>query len=188
MKLKKSYIWNGIFVTAILAFIFVPNTKIMLLQGLMKIGVFKPDIKQAPSQPENLNGIIFKDGKGNTVDLGSLKGKVIFLNFWATWCPPCQAEMPSVNKLYGQFKQNNKVVFLFVDGDGDYTKAQQFMDNKGYDLPVYTTETDMPKHIFSGTFPTTVVFDKEGRLAFKHVGLANYSNKRFSDFLMKMTE
>lgn len=188
MKLKKTYIWNGLFIIAILAFIFVPDSKAMLLRGLMQIGFFKPDIEQATGKPENLSGIVFKDSKGTLVDLGDLKGKVIFLNFWATWCPPCVAEMPSVNKLYEQFKNNDHVVFLLVDADSNHVKAKQFMDKRGYDLPVYTAESNVPEQIFTGSLPTTVIFDKEGRISFKHVGAANYNDKRFSDFLKKLVE
>ena len=152
----------------------------------MEIGFYKPEIATPPSTATNLNGIRFKDVKGNVVDLGDLKGKVIFLNFWATWCPPCRAEMPSINKLYAQFKNDKNVVFIFADADGDLAKSGQFMTDRKYELPVYKVESDIPEQTFSGNLPTTVVFDKQGRLSLKHEGAADYADKKIIDFLNKL--
>ena len=69
------------------------------------------------------------DGKSHA--LAQWQGKPLVVNFWATWCPPCLAEMPAVNKLYTQFKADNEVVFILVDADSDFAKAQKYMDRKG---------------------------------------------------------
>ena len=134
----------------------------------------------------SLKGILFKDIKGNLIDLGDLKGKIIFLNFWATWCPPCSAEMPSINKLYTQFKDDKNVVFIFADADGDFVKSSRFMADHKYAMPVYKVESEIPEKVFAGALPTTVIFDKEGRLSFKHEGVANYADKKIVDFLNKL--
>ncbi|MGH2643105.1 MAG: TlpA family protein disulfide reductase, partial [Chitinophagaceae bacterium] len=90
----------------------------------MKVGLFRPKIElndpSASNLPVNLSDIYFKDGNGHTFSLSSLKGKVVFINFWATWCPPCRAELPSIKKLYEKFKDNNKIMFLMVDVDEEY--------------------------------------------------------------------
>ncbi len=62
---------------------------------------------------------------GEVISLNDLKGKVVFVNFWATLCPLCRAEMPSIEKLYRQFSANDKFVFITVDADGNYTKAKK---------------------------------------------------------------
>ncbi len=160
----------------------------MLLQGLMKIGLFRPDLdaNAQPSAAGSLKGIRFSDRHGKTVDLGDLEGKIIFINFWATWCPPCRAEMPSLNKLYTEWKKDEDVVFLFVDADSKLQLAEKFLQNKGYSWPVYTAASDVPREIFGGSLPTTVVFDKQGRLSFRHEGMADYGNKRFDEFFIKL--
>jgi thiol-disulfide isomerase/thioredoxin len=184
----KKHFWNGLFLAVLLVLLFVPSAKAYLMQGLMQVGLFKPHTETtAQSKFTNLSGIKFKDAEGNSIDLGDLKGKVIFLNFWATWCPPCQAEMPSVNQLYEQFRNNKDVVFLFIDADGDFAKAKKFMDRKKYSLPVYSMESSVPEEIFKGSLPTTVVFDKEGRLSYKGEGAANYADQKFLDFMRKLT-
>ncbi len=104
MAFIRKNLLNGLFIILLLVIVLVPDAKAFLIKGLMEIGFFKARVETPVASGMNLSGIRFKDAKGNQVDLGDLKGKVIFLNFWATWCPPCRAEMPSVNKLYKQFK------------------------------------------------------------------------------------
>ncbi|PYF75841.1 TlpA family protein disulfide reductase [Pedobacter nutrimenti] len=183
------YIWNSIFVVIVLVLLFVPPAKAYVIQGLMQMGLFKPQVTELNAQkPADLSGIKFKDAEGNITDLGDLKGKVIFLNFWATWCPPCQAEMPSVEKLYQQFSKDKNVVFLFVDADGNFEKSKKFMDRKKYNLPVYAIGGYIPEGIFKGALPTTVVFDKMARISYRGEGAANYSDKKFLDFMQKLSD
>ncbi len=188
---KKLFTKNGIinllFGTFLLLMLFVPSAKALLMQGLMSVGLFKPDTTaEVPLSSPALAGIKFKDAQGNTVDLGDLKGKVVFLNFWATWCPPCLAEMPAVNKLYERYKNNPDVVFLLVDADNDFAKSQKYMDKKNYALPVFAVASHIPESIFKGSLPTTVVFDKEGRLSYHGEGAADYASQKFVDFMEKL--
>jgi thiol-disulfide isomerase/thioredoxin len=190
-KPKMKITWKLALNVALIAFavtvIFVPSAKAVMIRGLMEIGLFNPSITdQAFDIKGDLAAIKFKDSKGKVVSLADFKGKVIFLNFWATWCPPCLAEMPSVNKFYEQFKTDDEVVFIMVDTDGDFKKAQAYMDRKGYKLPVYTFASDLPKSIFKGSLPTTLVFDKQGRISFRGEGAADYSSKKFIDFIKKL--
>ena len=188
--LNKKNITNVLFIAVFLVLIFVPAAKALMIRGLMEIGLFSVDVKEKPVSEANtfsdLSGIRFKDASGKEIDLGSLKGKVVFLNFWATWCPPCLAEMPSVNKLYNQFSNDRDVVFVLVDADSDFGKAQKYMDGKGYKLPVYNAASSIPEVIFKGSLPTTVVFDKKGRIAYNEAGAANYGSEKFIDFIKKL--
>ena len=81
--------------------------------------------------------VVFKDGSGRTIDISKQKGKVLFINFWATWCPPCIQEMPSINTLKKQLNEKD-ILFLMVDVDDNYKKSSKFMEKNKYDLPVYT--------------------------------------------------
>ncbi|GGH11215.1 TlpA family protein disulfide reductase [Pedobacter zeae] len=186
MKFIKKNIFNALFVIFLLVIVFVPGAKAFFIRGLMEIGFYKPDIEAPKEHVAELNGIRFKDAKGNLVDLGDLKGKVIFLNFWATWCPPCRAEMPSVNKLYNQFKDDTDIVFIFADADGDFARSGKFMSDRKYEMPIYKVQSDIPEKVFAGALPTTVIFDKQGRLSFKHEGVANYADPKVIDFIKKL--
>lgn len=184
--LKKNLV-NILLLSFLLLIVFVPSAKAFMLRGLMEIGLFKPGSANKVVTPAaDLSGIRFKDINGKVVDLASLKGKVVFLNFWATWCPPCLAEMPSINKLHAQFKDDPDFVFLLIDADSELVKAQQFMTKKKYDIPVYETASNIPKQLFKGSLPTTIVFDKQGRIAFNEEGAANYAHKKFVEFMLQL--
>lgn len=178
--LTKKSIGNVVFILLILVIILVPSAKALVLQGLMEIGLFKPSIDKPKNNPTtDLHSIKFKDSKNKVVSLGDLKGKIIFLNFWATWCPPCLAEMPSINTFHQQFSSDEDVVFLLVDADGNFTKSQAYFDRKKYKMPIFALASSIPKEIFNGSLPTTLVFDKQGRIAYNGVGVANYANPKF---------
>lgn len=190
---NKKVIINALIIGLFLVLIFVPSAKALMIRGLMEIGLFSPSVENttenvAPQEVTNLSGIQFKEASGKITDLGDLKGKVVFLNFWATWCPPCLAEMPSVNKLYEHFKDDKNVVFILVDADSDLPKSQKYMDRKNFKLPVYQVASNIPEQIFKGSLPTTVVFDKEGRLSYHEVGAANYGSGKFVEFIKKLAE
>ena len=186
--LLKKHGWNILLATLFLVLFFVPPAKALVLRGLMEIGLFSPGVSTSASKAVagGLSGIRFKNAQQKVIDLGDLKGKVVFLNFWATWCPPCQAEMPSVNKLYQQFKNDPNVVFILVDGDSDLVKAQKYMDRKKFDLPVFEVDSSIPEQLFKGSLPTTIVFDKEGRISYNEEGAANYNSKKFVDFIQQL--
>ncbi|TKC12712.1 TlpA family protein disulfide reductase [Pedobacter polaris] len=183
------HIKTVILVTIVLVILFVPAAKATLIQGLMEIGLFKPSIEDKKSELDaDLSTIKFKDATGKVISLADLKGKVVFLNFWATWCPPCLAEMPSINMFYEQFKNDKDIVFLMIDADGDFPKAQAYMDRKNYKLPVYTFGSDIPKTLFKGSLPTTVVLDKQGRVSLNGEGAANYASSQFITFIKQLKD
>ncbi|MCX2482025.1 TlpA family protein disulfide reductase [Pedobacter sp. MR2016-24] len=187
--ITRKNIINVIFAGLLLILLFLPSAKAMVLQGLMGIGFFKPDTNMAKKEPEaGLSGVLFKDASGKVVDLGALKGKVVFLNFWAAWCPPCLAEMPSINKLYEQFKDDKNVVFIFVDADSDLPKAREFMERRKYQLPIYAVASEIPDQLFKGSLPTTVVLDKQGRISYNESGAANYGDNKFIAFMTKLRD
>lgn len=130
--------------------------------------------------------VLFENKDGEIIHLASLKGKVVFINFWATWCPPCVAEMPSIQKLYSSFKENEDVVFMMLDVDNNRGKSQKFMDRKKYDLPVYTPVSVLPPSYMSGAIPTTLVLNKYGRIVFKHEGMGDFSNVEFKTFIEQL--
>jgi thiol-disulfide isomerase/thioredoxin len=182
----KKYISNGVFILVLALILFVPSAKALVIQGLMQVGLFNPDVPSKETPATSALNLKFKDQSGKTVTLDELKGKVVFLNFWATWCPPCLAEMPSINKLYEQHKNSEDVVFILLDADSNFEKANGYMKSRKYTMPVYQMASSVPEQIFAGSLPTTVVFDKQGRLSFKHEGVANYNSKKFVAFIEKL--
>jgi thiol-disulfide isomerase/thioredoxin len=192
---KKWFTWsnfsNAVLILFFLAMILIPDVKAWTIRNLMKIGLFQPDVPEvAVNQNAALTRayipIVFRDADGQIVDLSTQKDKVIFINFWATWCPPCIAEMPAIQELYNQFKDNKNVLFIMADMDDNFSKAQSFMTKRGYDLPVFTPMSQIPAAMYTGTLPTTVILDKSRNISFHHEGTADYSNPEVAAFIRQL--
>lgn len=177
-KIKKN--WGSLlFYAVLLALIFSPTAKAWMLQGVISTGLFKADIKnEAITNQQSTPDFSLADSKGNIILSSSLQGKVVLINFWASWCPPCRAEMPSLNKLYLELKNDNRFVFLFVNEDDDQSKAMQYLQKNNFSIPIYH-RNQVPPKIFSGTLPTTIVLNKQGNIVLKHEGMADYDNDEF---------
>ena len=185
--MKKVLIYKIVFAVLVGMLFVVPEAKTYLIKGLMEIGLFKPAIFSEKNLPQaNLSDLTFKNAKGDVLNLGNLTGKIIFLNFWATWCPPCLAELPSIEKFYQNYKKDPDLAFVTVDADGDFAKTAAFMKRKGYTFPVYAFAGKLPESVFSGSLPTTLLFDKKGRISMHQVGAANYTDKKFVDFITRL--
>ncbi|MHA6697142.1 TlpA family protein disulfide reductase [Chryseobacterium sp. A321] len=130
----------------------------------------------------------FVDSKESISSLRDLKGKVVFINLWATWCGPCLVEMPTIYKLRQTFKNHEDLVFLMVDVDGKLDKAKAWMDKKEIDLPVYGMASQIPLELFSGSIPTTFIVDKKGRFVGRQVGAANYMDPALIKLINELLE
>lgn len=159
--------------------------------GFLLLGFFKPPIPQVKPGEKLPQGpaMIVQNSDGKVIDLQQQKGKVVFINFWATWCPPCLAELPSINGFYQKTKSNPNIVFLSVDVDNDLTKSALFLQKKGYLFPVYGgTLNTLPRQFFSGSIPTTLVIDKKGFIVFNHIGHANYDDDQFAQYIIGLSK
>lgn len=132
--------------------------------------------------------LVFIDGNGKKVSLKELKGKVVFVNLWATWCGPCIEEMPTINNLKNKFSGNDNIVFVLLDVEGNMSKSKKFMKGKNYDLPVYIAGEKIPAEYFQGAIPTTLIFNKNGDLEANIRGGKDFSQPEVYEFLKKLTE
>lgn len=113
---------------------------------------------------------------GEKFNTESLRGKVVFINFWATWCPPCIKEMPSIEQLKKSYDGNDDIVFLLVDVDGKMEKSKAFMQKNNFDLQVSIPDSNIPSTLLGNAIPTTIILDKNGQIAGKLEGAYDYSN------------
>ena len=135
------------------------------------IGILKiPHI----SQPVEIQ---LKDVFGNTVSLSDFRGKIVFLNFWATWCPPCVIEMPSMQKLHRRFKDKNFVMVAINSQETD-AQVKSFFDK--YKLS-FTALLDSNAEVGAwfdvNAFPTTFVLDKQGRIIGRALGPREWDSR-----------
>ncbi|MEP6903612.1 MAG: TlpA disulfide reductase family protein [Actinomycetota bacterium] len=112
---------------------------------------------------------------GTTSKLKDLQGKVVILDFWATYCPPCLEEIPHLKQLQAKYgKENLEVIGLHVGGDDDRPKVPAFVKKLEIDYPLATPEDELTRFIFgeSDSIPQTAVFDRKGKLVKKIIGFS----------------
>lgn len=194
-KLTLNRVISFVFIAALLVFLISPNAKAWLSQSLMKMGLFKPNLSYVETAEDVEvtrasvhRSAYFQDGEGQRIDAANLQGQVVFINFWATWCPPCIAEMPSINKLYDVYRDNENVVFIMADVDNKYEQSVKFMEDKDLTLPVHVPAGEIPGDWLGGAIPTTVILDKTGAIAARHEGMADYSRKEVIDFIQNLID
>jgi thiol-disulfide isomerase/thioredoxin len=157
---------------------------------VLATGVANPNTEVLETQEKAAYDFTLDKLNGGVLDVEELKGKVVFINFWATWCPPCIAEMPSIQELYDKYKDNPDIAFIILNVEGPQEKkVDKFLKKKGYTFPIYfPNATQIPKVYESNGIPTTFVIDKEGYIAYKKVGMANYDSDNFVNFIARNLE
>lgn len=178
---------NVLFYGLLLLVLLNGDVKSWVLRQLVSVGIFSTSIDKTSDKKSSLPkaaSFSYRNEKGETVSTESLKGKVVFINFWASWCPPCRAEMPSIDELYKQFKNDERYVFVFMNEDEDKQKAINYLKKEGFDMPIMTSASAISQDLYSGTLPTTIVLNKAGEVAMKHEGMAKYNSGSFvEDFI-----
>jgi peroxiredoxin len=112
-----------------------------------------------------------KDLNGKKVEMRQFKGKVILLNFWATWCAPCKEEMSSLEVLHQKFKEKNFVLLTISVDYGGLKSVREFMDKHRYSFPVLFDPKSEALDLFSVKgIPTTFIIDKKGRMIGRAMG------------------
>ncbi|MCB0374740.1 MAG: TlpA family protein disulfide reductase [Sinomicrobium sp.] len=175
MKINRRQGSNLIFLTVLALLLFTPAGTYVKV-WVNRLLAFSPSVTAAE------NRTILKDYRwelrspeGKRFDLTEAEGEVILINFWATWCPPCIAELPGLQKLYNDYK--NKAVFIFVsDERSDVIKG--FMAKNGYELPVFYPLGNAPEALVSKSIPATYVVDKKGAIVIAKTGAADWNSKK----------
>lgn len=174
---------NVLFYGLLLLVLLNGDVKSWVLRQLVSVGIFSTSIDKTSDKKSALPKAVsfsYRNENEETVSTESLKGKVVFINFWASWCPPCRAEMPSINELYKQFKNDERYVFVFINEDEDKQKAINYLKKEGFNMPIMTSASAISQELYSGTLPTTIVLNKAGEVAMKHEGMAKYNSGSFT--------
>ncbi|MFN8256099.1 MAG: TlpA disulfide reductase family protein [Bacteroidales bacterium] len=142
------------------------NAKEAALEKMKKEMVNKPAIDFS-----------LKSLDGKTVKLSDLKGKIVVIDFWATWCGPCKASFPTLQKITEKYKDNPNIVILALDtweqvsGDERTKKVKEFIESNKYTFTVLFDEDFVTKYEVSG-IPTKFIVDRYGKIQFKTVGFS----------------
>lgn len=178
-KSKFSKITDFIFIALIIA--------MLIPQSRMAIGAFINGIKAKVIQPAvidektstQIKSLDFEmtDLKGEEVNLSDFQGKVIFINFWATWCPPCVGEMPGIQTLYDKYKDNPDIKFVIFSNENPET-IKSFIQKKEYTFPVYYSDKTPPAEFATEAIPATFLISKTGKITIKEIGASNWGGEK----------
>lgn len=155
---------------------------------LLYTGVLQPDTDESIMHRRRAEyNMPLLTVEGEQIYLSEFEGKTIFMNLWATWCPPCIAEMPNIQRLYDDIKDNEDIVFVMASLDQDPQKALDFVERKEFTLPVYSVIAK-PRVYDSSVVPTTYVISPQGDIVMEHQGMAKYDTDEFKDFLISVSD
>tara|TARA_B100000767_G_scaffold28659_1_gene24861 strand:- start:15 stop:530 length:516 start_codon:yes stop_codon:yes gene_type:complete len=147
----------------------------------------KPDIKNLIliKDPKKYEDVIFKDINQKNVDLDDFKGKLIILNFWATWCAPCMEEMPSLDSLQSNSNFDNLKVFPINIGKEKTSKTKIFFKELNIqNLGIYIdSPITLAKKFSLRGVPTTILFNKKGQEFARIVGSIDFNSEEFINWL-----
>ena len=179
--IKKTFYLKSLFLILILLVLHSPAEGIDTL--LLRAGI-KP-IKGSQTAPN----FSLEDLNGKKVDLKQFRGKVVFLNFWATWCGPCKEEMPSMEALYQKFKEKG---FVFLTISVDYEekkKVKEFINKHHYTFPVLIDSKCLTLDLYGVKgIPTTILIDKKGRMVGSAVGPRDWKHPEIISILNQLVE
>ena len=160
---------------------------IYLITTSFVYAIEKPDIKNIVinQNPKIYENITFKDFHENDVDLMDYKGKLLILNFWATWCAPCKEEMPSLDDLQSNINLDNLKIFPINIGQENTLKAESFFNKlniQNLDIYMDSPITLAKKFSLRGV-PTSIIFNKDGLEFARIIGSIDFNDQKFIDWL-----
>jgi peroxiredoxin len=122
------------------------------------------------SHPQPMPAFLVTDLDGNPVSTAAWKGKVVFINFWATWCPPCRKEIPDLETLYNRFKSQGLVILAISDEDA--SKVKPFIAERSVTYPVLLDPGRKVNELFQVVgIPKTFIYDRGGKLAAESIDM-----------------
>ncbi|MGY8915803.1 MAG: redoxin family protein [Flavobacteriales bacterium] len=181
---KKQWV-NAALILAVILMLFTPigfKIKVRLSRLLSSSAAMVKAELQVPLDSYKWE---LKDTEMASFSFESQKGKVLLVNFWATWCAPCIAEMPSLQNLYMDY--GDRVTFMFVTNEEEQ-KVLDFLKRKNYELPVYFPQSKEPKVLSSKSLPTTYIINKKGKLIVAETGAADWNSESTRKLLDSLLE
>ncbi len=164
----------------LLILLIIPGTRKELMTYGSKLRMYLTSV-EAREQTQELKGInsmIIQDSEGNRYNLNDFLDKPVFINYWATWCPPCRAEMPTIEKLY---KQHGSDVNFLIVSNQPFSKQKEYLDKEGYEFPYYRL-VSKPEGSFSySVLPTSMVIAQNNKIILRKEGAVNWQSNKVKE-------
>ncbi|MGX1023377.1 TlpA disulfide reductase family protein [Flavobacterium sp. CS20] len=180
--LKKQ--WSNIFFFAVVLLFIIPSSRIFIQSQLASLFSSSPSLIATENRERLSNyNLVLKDLDGQSVNLKQSRHKPILINFWATWCAPCLAEMPDFNELHKTFEDD--VDFYFVSQESQKVLSK-FISSKNYDLPVFIQQSQLPKPLNNDAIPSTYLIHPNGEIVAKANGTAKWNDEDIHQIIQNM--
>ncbi len=169
----------------LLILLLIPSTRKQVMTYASKVRMYLTSVEQKESATP-LNGaesLVFRDSSGQRHRLSEYLDKPVFINYWATWCPPCRAEMPTLEKLYQQYGQD--IHFLFISGQ-QMQKQQSYLNQNGYSLPSYQLLSRPGGNLNYSVLPTSLIISKDNRIILRKEGAVNWQSRKVQQIFEKV--
>jgi thiol-disulfide isomerase/thioredoxin len=163
-------------------------------RALLLTGIFnaKVDVEamEGPFLADADYNFTFITNDGETVRLSDFRGDVVFVNVWASWCPPCVAEMPTIDKLHNDLRSrgHENIRFLMLSVDEEPERANRFMERRNYNLPWHFPASPLPAALRGTVLPTTWVISRDGQVVYRREGIADYGTHTFRNWMIGLNE
>lgn len=164
----------------------IPFSRKFVATGMNKLTMHRPAIIREASRVSLEEGDYewtLSDLDGTAVSFREFKDEVVFLSIWATWCPPCRAEMPNIQHLFEQY--GDRVSFVLASQEDPETLVR-FMEDHGYTMPVYRMVQNPPSRLSTSSIPTTFLIGPGGKIHVRKTGAAKWDGKFFTAYLEEM--
>lgn len=176
-----------LFYLAVIVILIVPaarNRASHLIQSaIIHSGMVNASTDAVSREAFNFDFVV-RDLSGKEVSFKDFRGKVVFINLWATWCGPCRSEMPSIQELYnGIDKEKIVFVMLSLDEQSRSEKVKSYISQMAFSFPVYLPQGQLTNQLYVDTIPTTFIIDKDGYIVAKEIGMRNYNTAKFKKYL-----
>ena len=174
-KSSKLKIFSDVVFYLLILFLLIPSTRSLLIRATLmrpKIAAQESAVIMKPQEYQ----LILEDMQGNTVNLAESSGNLTFISFWATWCPPCRAEMPSIEKLYKAYGERLSVYLITNE---ERSKVQAYLDENSYSLPVYFQKSAATGILNIQSYPTSFLISEKGEVLVHKKGAADWNSKAF---------
>ncbi|MFS4468872.1 TlpA family protein disulfide reductase [Maribacter sp. 2210JD10-5] len=178
-KIKVSDVIFGVFVLLLI----VPQTRkpIMVVINKARVFVMSPSVQDDNGQ-KSIQPFSYRltDLKGNDKHISVGEKRVVFLSYWATWCPPCIAELPSIQELYSDYGEQMDFILLTHEKP---EVVNSFLLKEEYDLPVFFPRMKTPDALYAKSIPTNYVIDGTGKIVIKETGAVDWSSEKVRNIL-----
>ncbi len=170
---------GDIFFWLLLILLIIPGPRKVISTSMNKVmlNLKNPGIEKEENQ-QQLQDLDYNWTLARSADeplnFSDLQEKVVFLNFWATWCPPCVAELPEIQRAYDKY--GDRIAFVLVSNQ-EPSVVEAFMDKHGYKLPIFYLGAKTPEAFNHRALPTTFILSKDARIVSKKTGAANWDSK-----------